>query len=178
MDERELFRRLRARAEQTWPKYEEWYGPLLEDELRESEEMLGFPLPEFVRRLYTQVGNGGFGPGYGGVLGLLNGATDESNINAVDRYRGWQDWQPDLAGYELEAEDIVVPFAWPNRILAICHWGCAIYSCIDCNKEDGAVLRFRYDCYHPTMALTELMNPEAASFASWLEAWLHGDLKG
>lgn len=71
MDERELFRQLRARAEEVWPEYEEWYGPLLDEELRESEEMLGFPLPEFVRRVYTQVGNGGFGPGYCGVLGLL-----------------------------------------------------------------------------------------------------------
>jgi hypothetical protein len=176
--EQELFRQLRARAEQVWPKYDEWYGPLVDEELRESEQLLGFHLPGFVRRLYTQVGNGGFGPGYGGVLGLVNGATDESNMNAVDRYRGWQDWQPDPADYGLEPEEVVVPFAWPKRIVAICHWGCAIYSCIDCNNEDVPVLRFRSDCYRPTMKVTELMKPEATTFASWLEAWLHGELKG
>jgi hypothetical protein len=71
-----------------------------------------------------------------------------------------------------------VPFVWPQRILAICHWGCAVYSCIDCNSEGVPVLRFRYDCYHPTMAITELMAPEARTFAAWLEAWLQGELKG
>lgn len=65
----ELFRRLREGAERVWPQYEEWYGPLLDEEIAESEELLGFTLPPFVRRVYTQVGNGGFGPGYGGVLG-------------------------------------------------------------------------------------------------------------
>jgi hypothetical protein len=178
VDEQELFRQLRARAEAVWPQYEDWNGRLDDEELRESESQLGFPLPGFVRRLYTQVGNGGFGPGYGGVLGLLHGATDESNINAVDRYCGWQDWQPDPEDYGVEPGDVVVPFKWPNRILAICHWGCAIYSCIDCNSEEVPVLRFRYDCYHPTMPITDFMKQEAPSFAAWLQAWLRGELKG
>lgn len=178
MDERELFRELRARAQQDCPRYDELYAPLLDEELRQSEESLGFNLPGFVRRLYSEVGNGGFGPGYGGVLGLLGGSTDESNLNAVERHRGWLDWQPDLEGYDLEPGDIVVPFVWPDRVLAICHWGCAIYSCIDCNSEDVPVLRLRCDCYHPTEAITEFMKPEAPTLAAWLETWLRGELKG
>jgi hypothetical protein len=178
MEEQELFRQLRERAQLCWSNYEDWYGPITVEELRESEDLLGFPLPGFVRRLYSQVGNGGFGPGYGGVLGLVYGATDESNINAIERYRGWQDWQPDIEDYALEPGEVAVPWVWPNRFLAICHWGCAIYSCIDCNTEDVAVLRFRQDCYHPTRPVADLMRPEAISFAGWLEAWLNGTLKG
>lgn len=114
MEEAELFRQLREQAEKTWPQYEEWYGPLLDVELEESKALLGFSLPPFVRRVYTQVGNGGFGPGYGGVLGPAAGATDESNLNAVERYRGWREWQPDPEDYALESDEVVVPWACPE----------------------------------------------------------------
>ena len=30
-----------------------------------AEQSLGFYLPHLLREIYTQVGNGGFGPGYG-----------------------------------------------------------------------------------------------------------------
>jgi hypothetical protein len=35
-----------------------------------AEEALGFAIPPILRRLYTEVANGGFGPGYGLVGGL------------------------------------------------------------------------------------------------------------
>jgi hypothetical protein len=38
----------------------------------EAEELAGRPLPPLLRRLYLEVGNGGFGPGYG-LLGLRDG---------------------------------------------------------------------------------------------------------
>lgn len=172
MKEAELFQQVRERAEKVWPQYEEWYGPLLDEEVAESEALLGFSLPPFVRRVYTQVGNGGFGPGYGGVLGLVAGATDESNLNAVERYCGWLEWQPDPEDYSLETGEVVVPWEWPRGVLAVCHWGCAIYSCIDCNQPDAPVLRFYQDRYHPTISVTDLMSSESPSFAAWLEAWL------
>ena len=39
-------------------------------EIAEAERRLGFQLPELLRELYTCVGDGGFGPGYG-FLGLI-----------------------------------------------------------------------------------------------------------
>jgi hypothetical protein len=33
--------------------------------LEDAERRLGFPLPPLLRRLYTEIGNGGFGPGHG-----------------------------------------------------------------------------------------------------------------
>jgi len=37
-----------------------------------AEQAVGFPFPCLLRRLWTEVGNGGFGPGYG-LLGLEGG---------------------------------------------------------------------------------------------------------
>src|SRR5690242_3913384 len=37
-----------------------------------DERRLGFTLPALLKRLYAEIGNGGFGPGYG-LIGLTNG---------------------------------------------------------------------------------------------------------
>jgi hypothetical protein len=34
-------------------------------ELELAESRLSFPLPPLLKRLYVEIGNGGFGPGYG-----------------------------------------------------------------------------------------------------------------
>jgi len=39
--------------------------PASPEAVDEAEEAFGFPLPGLLRRLYAEVGNGGFGPGYG-----------------------------------------------------------------------------------------------------------------
>src|SRR5216683_6367148 len=39
--------------------------PATGEELAHAEAQLGFELPSFLRRLYLEVGNGSFGPGYG-----------------------------------------------------------------------------------------------------------------
>jgi hypothetical protein len=67
--------------------------------LAEQEARLGHGFSPLLRRLYGEVGNGGFGPGYGLI------AADE----AVERALAWSDSKvPDL-----------LPFVY---------WGCAVYS--------------------------------------------------
>src|SRR5258708_36322398 len=39
--------------------------PVTQAYLTQAEEMLGFLLPPLLKRIYRDVGNGGFGPGYG-----------------------------------------------------------------------------------------------------------------
>lgn len=39
--------------------------PVKVEDTAQAEVQLGFELPSFLRRLYLEVGNGGFGPGYG-----------------------------------------------------------------------------------------------------------------
>ncbi len=51
------------------PKYS-WYKqqanpPVTATELAQAEALLGFPLPRLLKSIYLEVGNGGFGPGYG-----------------------------------------------------------------------------------------------------------------
>ena len=56
----------------------EWSTPMVHPvvapgTLEEAESRLGFKLPILLRRLYLEVGNGGFGPSYG-LLGISGGA--------------------------------------------------------------------------------------------------------
>ena len=55
------------------------------DELDAAEGRLGFALPESLRTVYSQVANGGFGPGYG-LLGIGSGATDDLGNTAESLY--------------------------------------------------------------------------------------------
>ena len=52
----------------------------------EAEVVIGTHLPGLLRRLYLEVGNGGFGPGYG-VLGVAGGHSDDYQRTAVDLFR-------------------------------------------------------------------------------------------
>ncbi len=130
-----------------------------------AEERLGFRLPDLLRQLYVEVGNGGYGPGYG-LIGLPGGATRDREESVVGLYLD----RRKVATHDPER-------AWPEGLLLICDWGCAIYSGIDCTKPEAPVVRYNPNAdenlgvpgYSP-----ESFFPERASFAEWLEAWLDG----
>jgi hypothetical protein len=75
----------------------------------EAEDLVGRSLPPLLKRLYLEVGNGGFGPGYG-LLGLRDGYRFESS-DALSGLRG--------------------------GVLTLCGWGCGISSLLD--LADGQV---------------------------------------
>src|SRR6476660_8954818 len=50
------------------------YPPTTDTQLDAAEQTLHLTLPPFLRRLYTEIGNGGFGPGYG-LIGVEGGAV-------------------------------------------------------------------------------------------------------
>ena len=68
---------------------------------------MGLRLPRLLRQVYEQVGNGGFGPGYG-LFGLPTSAGDEKE-SAVGRYRMLHRLQTDPP--------------WPLGLLPLCDWG-------------------------------------------------------
>ena len=83
-----------------------------------AEKELGFPIDGLLRRLYTEVANGGFGPGEG-ILGVAEGHADA-------------DGRPVSALYaELRAQ------GWPERLVPLCDWGCGAWACVD---EHGRVV--------------------------------------
>jgi hypothetical protein len=121
-----------------------------------AESVIGFSLPRLLRRLYLQVANGGFGPGYG-MLGVRGGHTDNTSRTAVDLYiharaassGAWR-WMPD-------------------GLLPICHWGCAIYSFVDCSHPDGPI--WGWDP-NPGPSDERALFPQSMRLAEWLSRWV------
>lgn len=134
------------------------------EEIARAEIQLGFELPSLLRRLYLEVGNGGFGPGY--ELYALN-ANNLSEDSLVTAYLGMRSMsQKDLG--EHWADD-VKPSLWPECVLMLCDWGCNIYSCLDCVSPELPV--YRMDSNKNFMVEWAM---EAPSLQQWLEAWMEG----
>ncbi|MGW1543699.1 SMI1/KNR4 family protein [Streptomyces sp. NPDC002309] len=122
-----------------------------------AEAALGFRLPPLLARLYTRIGDGGFGPEYG-LLPLLD-SPPAGEPAAVVQY---------LAHREGARRDPEWP--WPEGVLPISHWGCAMYACVDCLDPRAPVLLYEPnagDAAHAWYA-------DAPSLTDWLHAWVEG----
>lgn len=159
-----------ATGEPTWRPQRSW-SPVTEEELVQAETQLGFVLPALLRRIYREVGNGGFGPGYGLVpLNELppNGGHDTTSL--VAEYQGMKAFsQHDIDEYFAEEEE--KPALWPERGLLLCDWGCNIYSCLDCSSSELPI--FRMDSNENFLVEWAI---EAPSLHQWLERWIDGTL--
>jgi len=102
--------------------------PVDEVAIRAAEHALGFALPAFLKKLYTSVGNGGFGPGFG-LVGLQGGYVSADH-SLVDWY------------HSVRAADRAEDTQWPHQVVPICDWGCLIFSCVDCSSAEGRVLAY------------------------------------
>ena len=143
--------------------------PVTGEDLAQAEAQLGFGLPSFLRRLYLEVGNGGFGPGYG-LFPLHDHSLSSTPLtdSLVAAYLGMRSMsQKDID--EHWADDEVKPSLWPERVLTMCDWGCNIYSCLNCASPDLPI--FRMDSNVNFMVEWAI---EAASLQQWLEAWVEG----
>jgi len=122
------------------------YPPATKESLEAAEAELGFRLPHLLRRLYSEVENGGFGPG-AGLVGVRGG-------------------HPDIDGRPLGALYNALRSEWWPRegLLPLWDWGCAAWSCVDSRAADERV--FAMDDTGPT--------PTQFTLLSWLEAWTKG----
>src|SRR5437763_11278632 len=59
--------------------------PVSDPALARSEQRLGLRLPSFLGEVFRQVGNGGFGPGYG-LIGLPGGFAGDVGKSIVELY--------------------------------------------------------------------------------------------
>jgi hypothetical protein len=130
---------------------------LTEAAIRDAEVALGFPIPVPLRRLYAEVGNGGFGPGYG-FYGLVGGTERFPGENVVGLYRLFRQGDP---------EDPL--FSWPHGLLPVVDWGCAIRSCVDCSMPSFPIIR-----HDPNVEVSVQFRPEGWYLEGWLQAWLDG----
>ena len=123
--------------------------PATLESLRQAEEQMGFALPPLLERLYLEVGNGGFGPGFG-LYGISGGfAEDLQGLTLPDLYIS-------ETGYD----------GWPNKLVSICDWGCTMGCAIDCSAPKGEMVFVG--------GPGELFQSEGITFAQWMEDWVNG----
>jgi len=121
-----------------------------------AQDRLGFAFPSLLGRLWAEVANGGFGPGFG-LFGLRGGHVDDACRLPL----------PDLYLYALEdpAWEHFLGEPWPTRLVPICDWGCCHQSAINCSTPEMEVIDL-IDGYQ--------RRPKCVSFARWMEDWVNG----
>jgi hypothetical protein len=130
------------------------FPPALPEEIALAESQLGFHLPSLLRRVY-EIANGGFGPGYG----LYPIGAGEDML--VPTYRSFVEVpcapKPGEPGFD--------QYPWPERLLPICDWGCATWSCLDCRSDDGTII---------TSSNGEPFASTGFTLRAWLSSWMEG----
>lgn len=126
----------------------------------EAERIISHRLPLLLRRLYLEVGNGGFGPGYG-ILGLRGGHRDDIHRGALDLY-------PSALNRSSEHWPVL-----PGNLLPICSWGCGIYSFIDCSQPQGQI--WGWDP-NPGPADERALYKQPYTLGEWLDRWVRHEL--
>jgi hypothetical protein len=121
------------------------YGVATERVLAKEESELGFELPSFLRRLYMEVGNGGFGPG-AGLLGVEGGHGDASGRTLSASYTA------------------LCSEGWPEGVLPLWDWGDGAWSCLNPRSDDECIVTA------DEAGLTSTI----FTLPSWLEAWVGG----
>lgn len=142
--------------------------PVSENDLVQAEAQLGFVLPSLLRSVYREVGNGGFGPGYGLFPLNKQDAFSDAENDLVTAYLGMRSMtQKDIDEYwEEEPEK---PVLWPEQVLIICDWGCNSYTCLDC--ASSALPLFHMDA-NESLGMWAIEEPP--TFPLWLQSWIDG----
>ena len=137
-------------------------APVAVDVLADTEQAMGVTLPHLLRRLYLEVANGGFGPGYG-ILGVRGGWT-------TDRGRTIEDLYGEMA--DSTTED--ARWVWPSGLVPLVDHSGA-FSCIDTTTTDGRIVGWdpdELDGRGRDGGWGRSFSEEAPSLRSWLEEWL------
>lgn len=172
---------------QYWPGQRNLFPPTTLLVVEAAEKELGFTLPPLLTQLYTQVANGGFGPGYG-IYGLEGGYANPIPLppDDVDKtkggiltdwyfcYRGTDEQIPELdfdllsggrSTLFIDPEPRPDNWGWFDKLLPISDHGCWQASCIDCSKPDFPVFYFDgQECQ---------LRPKYQTFDEWIADWLN-----
>jgi SMI1/KNR4 family protein SUKH-1 len=119
--------------------------------LDRTERELGFPLPPTLRRIYAEVGNGGFGPG-SGLLPIERVVAD---------YR------------ELQAS-VPVGRSWPNRLLPLVYHN-PQYECVDAASESLRIVHWDPEGLNERVSEARWQrsfSEAAPNLVAWLSQWV------
>lgn len=144
-------------------------SPATEEQLQATEQELGFPLPPFLRLLYSHIANGGFGPGHG-LIGAIGGFDEAGSIAEMYQYhtaRGQlinleQDERASRSDASLELPDTV----WPRSMLYLCDRGQGDVSCLDCVTERVFLVHMGAKFHRYVLEI------QASSLQEWWEQWI------
>ena len=132
--------------------------PLIE----RAEKTFGHPLPDLLKTLCETVANGGFGPA-GGLLPLTEGRPDEKGRTSLGL------WQ--IYSKEGSADP---SWHWPDGLLPVCHWGCAIYSCVNCLDRKFTMVTFDPNQHSGKDSWDRCYFRDSRTFDEWMKDWVEG----
>lgn len=147
----------KTRTDQTDVYVPDVGGRLSESEISAIEQELKLEFPETLRRLYTEIGDGCFGPGYGFLT--MKNATSRRDDTVVGLYQGFCETDPSDSTWK-----------WPEGLLLISDWGCAIRTGVIC--ATGGVVVFDPNLHDSDWAGTFL--DQRCTLDEWLEKWCDG----
>ncbi|QDV67694.1 hypothetical protein Poly24_13960 [Rosistilla carotiformis] len=127
--------------------------PLAPALVSEFETATNLRLPSFIRRLYSEVANGGFGPAYGIVPLIASG--DDTILDWNSRYRSANRSEPDGP-------------QWPDHLLHFCEGGCVTTYVLDIRTDEAPVYKVDADASNNIYDWLHLVSP---SVESWLADW-------
>lgn len=153
--------RLRAKLSDLGSAQHSRLKPISPTDISQDEKRLGFSLPPLMKRIYADIGNGGFGPGYG-LIGLTNGVPDDTGKTAPEIYAQFRSLDSSEPNWK-----------WPPGLLPVCHWGCAILSCVDCADANFRMRIFDPNA-HERGDWADSFFEESASFEKWIADWVAG----
>jgi hypothetical protein len=127
---------------------------LSQETIKRFEDESGLRVPVLLRRIYTEVGNGGFGPAWG-INELDN--DDENSIG------GWS---------RIERRELPdgLPSGWPNPLLRICDIGCNAYFGLA--SGDDRLCIYIVDPLQGTDDPVSWLLPQEKSLYNWLIEWV------
>ena len=137
------------------------YPPAPKSVIVDAEKKLGFHLPPLLREIYSELANGGFGPGYG-LIGLTGGYTveDLSERSLVENYFY------DLSlGDEFLFNGSELDVPWPEQLVEFCYLGCQGTYAVDCSDLAYPVRQTDFGT---------LLKPET-TFDELMERWAAGN---
>ncbi|MFE6554023.1 SMI1/KNR4 family protein [Streptomyces sp. NPDC057746] len=137
------------------------FPPVTPQEVDAAETIIGRPLPELLRRIYTEVGNGGFGPDAG-----------LTSVTAGQRAAGHlTDWPCSLRRHERNRA-AGLPTSW----LYLTSGGCTMEWHVSLLAADNPVLLYDTDGWVPSWGEDphDGLRHATASLRQWLWTWANG----
>lgn len=121
------------------------FAPVSPAVVAEAEKAMGLRFPPLLSRLYCEVGNGGYGPGFG-MLGLPGGYHDGDTRCLPQLYLQWRSE------------------GGSTGLLPLWDWGCGQWSCLDVRTGRQQVVTESEE----GRFVTEY------TMHSWMESWVAG----